>query len=272
MGTSHMSGGCRHSWRLSSAGYQALKWDESIQLTFFGRTLFVGLQYKCWQVNCLTAKVTVTAQTCSWKGVDVYMEKMHFSSVHKRWTHICNLAISKGWQVRGKGGGGEESWPTLTATTFFSPAPGADEHADLAWRFNRPLHIHADGLDPHCPRNQTGLRWERGDVWQHAWTQTATFLLAWCPPETTEILPQVEILFSYCLHALCQRPRTRELWGQATERGPQHHSAFGVASSWHPCWWDVNSFDHPSWDISKEKPCACAHCCITEMRVSTPVF
>jgi len=37
MGTSHVYGGCRHSWRPSGAGYQAVNWDESIQTDFFWR-------------------------------------------------------------------------------------------------------------------------------------------------------------------------------------------------------------------------------------------
>ena len=35
VGTSHVSEGFRHSWRLSGAGYQALKWDEGVQTAFF---------------------------------------------------------------------------------------------------------------------------------------------------------------------------------------------------------------------------------------------
>lgn len=50
MSTSRMSEGCRHNWKLPEAGYQAVKLD-GIKQASSGRTLFVGLQYKCWQIT-----------------------------------------------------------------------------------------------------------------------------------------------------------------------------------------------------------------------------
>lgn len=83
------------------------------------------------------------------------------SSAHKR----LGAAVGQLWGClrglaggQGQGGGGEKSRPTLTVPAFLPAAPGADEHAHLARGPDGPLHVHADGPDPHRPRNQTRHR------------------------------------------------------------------------------------------------------------------
>lgn len=86
------------------------------------------------------------------------------SSAHKRLGAAVGQqwgscgAASGGSQECRAGVGGEKSRPTLTVPAFLPAAPGADEHAHLARGPDSPLHLHADGPDPHRPGNQTRHR------------------------------------------------------------------------------------------------------------------